>query len=524
MHRVAPNISPGPSEAREGPAASATLRRLMRLQLVSIARLGLVLLLALAIGACTTNTITNERDLVFLSTDDEVRVGREAADQVAAEMGLVDAPEISAFVAAVGQRVAVAAPVEGYDYSFQIVDRVEPNAFALPGGYVFLSRGLLVLSNDENELATVLAHEIVHVAARHHAQRRARATGVGLLALPGLLVGGLVGGTLGSIVSAPFAVAGVGAIASYSRGQELEADEYGQRLAGLAGYDPAGLSVFLASLERDEALRAGSVRRTSWFDSHPVTLRRVDDAAKRAPALEPTQPRTLSRRAYLERLDGLLVGDNPAEGIFDGQRFLHPDLDFTIVFPEGWKTANTPRSVGAYPEDGRAQIALELEGRSDGPREAANAFLWDLRQETRVDVARMDRVEIAGRDAVRGQFVVATRRGSVAVDATWIAHAGSIYRLTGVVPEGYGAEDRRIFGAVGQSFSALGTEQRAGIRESRLRVRQAYAGESLDELSRRTGNLWSLQETAVANGVSVDAPLSAGQSIKVAIQQPYQPH
>ncbi len=194
------------------------------------------------------------------------------------------------------------------------------------------------------------------------------------------------------------------------------------------------------------------------------------------------------------------------------------------MFPEGWKTANTPRTVGAYPEDGRAQIALELDGRRDGPREAANAFLADLRLVTRGVVARMDRVEIAGRDAVRGQFVVATRRGSVAVDATWIAHAGSIYRLTGIVSERYGAEDRRIFGAVGQSFAALGSERRAGIRESRLRIRQALAGESLAELSRRTGNRWSLEETAVANGVPADARLSAGQSIKVAIEQPYQPH
>ena len=108
-------------------------------------------------------------------------------------------------------------------------------------------------------------------------------------------------------------------------------------------------------------------------------------------------------------------------------------------------------------------------------------------------------------------------------DASWIAHAGSIYRLTGIVSEGYGAEDRRIFGAVGQSFAALSTVQRAGIRESRLRVRQAHAGESLADLSRRTGNRWSLEETAIANGVPADAALSAGQSIKVAIQQPYQP-
>ncbi|MBW2267186.1 MAG: M48 family metalloprotease [Deltaproteobacteria bacterium] len=489
--------------------------------LVSITQFGLVLLLAQAIGACIVNPITQRRDVVFVSTEDEVRVGGEAAEQVAEAMGLVDDPRLTALVSGVGQRVAAAAPDPGYAYRFQIVDRVEPNAFALPGGHVFVSRGLLSLTNDEDELANVLAHEIVHIAARHHAQRQARAVGVGLLALPGLVVGGLVGGPLGDIVSAPFALAGGGAIASYSRGQELEADEYGQRLAGQVGYNPAALPAFLRSLERDEHLREESSRQPSWFDSHPATPRRIDDALARVAALAPAQPRTGSRRDYLERLEGLLVGDNPAEGVFDGQRFLHPDLDFTIVFPDGWTTANTRQLVGAFPEDGRAHVALQPQGQSGDPREAANAFLADLSEETRVDVARLDVVEIAGRDAVRGQLLVGTRRGSVAVDATWIAHGGSIYRLMGVVPEDYGAEDRRIFGAVGQSFAALGAGQRASIRERRLRLYQARAGESLEALSRRSGNRWSPAETAVANGVPADAPLSAGQWVKLAIEQPY---
>ena len=495
----------------------------MRRYFGPIARFGLVLLLAQTLGACIVNPITQKRDVVFLSTEDEVRVGREAAEQVAAAMGFVDDPRMTALVSEVGQRVAAVAPDLGYAYSFRIVDGVEPNAFALPGGHIYVSRGLLSLTNDEDELANVLAHEIVHIAARHHAQRQARSTGMGLLTLPGLVVGGLVGGPLGDIVGVPFALAGAGAVARYSRSQELEADEYGQRLAGQAGYDPAALPVFLRSLERDERQREGSPRQSSWFDSHPATPRRVDEALARAPALAPARPRKGSRQNYLERLEGLLVGDNPSAGVFDGQRFLHPDLDFTIVFPDGWKTANTPRSVGAVLEDRRAQIVLEPQDEGDDPREAANAFLADLSAQTRVDVADMDVVEIAGRDAVRSQLLVATRRGTVAVDVTWIAHGGSIYRLTGMVLEDYGAEDRRTFGAVAHSFTTLDAGQRAGIREWRLRLRQAGAGESLAVLSRRSGNRWSLEETAVANGVPADAPLSAGQWIKLALEQPYRP-
>lgn len=478
----------------------------------------------LALGGCITNPVTQKRDVVLLSTEAEVEAGSEAAEEVAAVMGIVADPKLTAFVAGVGERVAAQAPEQGFAYSFLVVDLVEPNAFALPGGHIYVSRGLLALSNDEDELANVLGHEIVHVAARHHAQRQARAAGVGLLALPGLLVGGIVGGPVGRLVSAPFAIAGGGAIASYSRGQELEADEYGQRLVGQAGYDPAGLSTFLGALELDEQLRGGDEREPSWFDSHPATPRRAAEAGKRAPGLAPAQQRPTDRAAYLRRLDGLLVGDNPAEGVFDGQRFLHPDLGFTVVFPEGWKTANTRSAVGAYPEDGSAQVALEHQARGDDPREAANAFLADLRTQARVDVAGLDLVKIANRDAVRGQLLVANRKGQVAVDVTWIAHGGMIYRIMGVVPSGYGSEHRRIFGEVGQSFRSLGSGERSSIRELRLRVHQARAGESLSELSRRTGNGWSVEQTAVVNGLAPDTLLSSGQQVKVAIAQPYRPH
>jgi predicted Zn-dependent protease len=479
------------------------------------------LVFALAGSGCVTNPLTQQRDVVFLSTEDEIKAGAEAAEQVAAHMGLVDDAATTALVAEVGERVSAVAPTQGYDYSFQIVDRVEPNAFALPGGHIYVSRGLLALTNDEDELANVLAHEIVHVSGRHHAQRQARATGVGLLALPGLLVGGLLGGPLGTIVSAPFAIAGVGAIASYSRGQELESDQFGQRLAAQAGYDPAALAAFLVSLQRDELLRSDEARQPSWFDSHPATPRRVDEARERALALPPSQPRPASRHAYLERIEGLLVGDNPTEGVFDGQRFLHPDMNFTLVFPEGWKTANSRTAVGAFVENGHDQIILELQEGSAVPREAANEFLAELSKQTRVDVARMDALDLRGRNAVRGQLLVATKKGQVAVDATWISHAGSIFRLIGVAPKEYSAEHRRIFGEVGQSFDALSDRQRDSIRETRLRLRQARAGENLTQLSLRTGNRWSLEETAVINGVRAEAPLASGRWIKVAIQEPY---
>ena len=485
---------------------------------------GLVLVLASAAVGCVTNPVTRKTDVVFVSEEDEVRLGNEAAAQVAEEIGIVSAPRLAATVAQVGRRVAAAAPERSHGYEFEVVDLVEPNAFALPGGHVYVSRGLLAIANDEDELANVLAHEVIHVAARHHAQRQARATAVGLLTLPGLLVGGAIGGPLGKAVSAPFAVAGVGAIARYNRAQELEADDYGQRISAEAGYDPGALASFLATLERENRLGIEDAREPSWFDSHPSTPRRASEAAQRARTLTVvgTGPAG-DRDAFVRRLDGLLVGDDPAGGVFDGRRFLHPDLDFTVVFPEGWKTANTRRAVGAFDTHGNAQVVLQYQEKSNDAREAANGFLAETAKHVRLDVARMDAIDLNGRPAVHALVVARARRGDVTLDLTWVVHGGSVYLVSGTVRSGYSDVHRATFAAVARSFVPLSSAQRASIRETRLRLRTARAGESLADFGRRTGSAWGAEETAVANGISGSVTLRDGQLLKVAIPQPYRP-
>jgi predicted Zn-dependent protease len=479
------------------------------------------LILFLACGvACAVNPVTHRRDVVLVSDEQEVEAGNEAAEQIPAVMGIVEDSRLAGYVSQVGERVAARAPERPLTYSFQIVDLPEPNAFALPGGHVYVSRGILALANDEDELANVIAHEVIHVAARHHAQRQARAAGVGLLALPGLLAGAILPGALGAVVSAPFAVAGAGAIASYSRDQELEADEFGQKISAEAGYDPKALGVFLDELARATKLLTGEEAQLSWFDSHPSTPRRANDATRRAKDLvvAPGTPIVQGREGYLRRVEGLMVGENPAEGVFEDQRFLHPDMRFTLVFPDEWETMNTRSAVGAVSPGRDAQLVLQLDGKGADPRERASEFFTELRQQARVDVARLDSLEINGLRAVRGQAVVDR---SVTLDLTWIAYRDDVYLLAGVVPRGYNDGHRTLFGKTGQSFRPITSAERERITARRLRLREAEAGESLEAFGRRVGNVWSPEETAVANGLAHGATLSAGQLLKVAITEPY---
>lgn len=514
---------PAPSEAQEDPAASAASPLSAKLPAVHARRLLFGLVAIAAATACVLNPVTQKPDVVLVTEEQEVELGNEAAEQVDAQMGIVDDAPLTAYVAAVGERVARQAPQRPVDYVFQVVDLEDPNAFALPGGHVYVSRGLLAIANDEDELANVLAHEIVHVAARHHAQRQARATGVGLLALPALLAGALIGGPVGGVLSAPFALAGAGVIASYSRDQELEADDFGQRMAASAGYDPEALPRFLEVLERDSRLENEGEEHTSWLDSHPSTPRRASDARRRAAdiSFEPGTPVAPGRDGFLHEIEGILVGVNPAEGVFEDQRFLHPDLGFTLVFPDGWKTVNTRAAVGAISPDRDAQIVLRLDGKGDDPREAASAFFDEARKHGRIDVARLDSLTINGLQAVRGQAVTSGRGGPVTLDLTWIAQRGNIFLLAGMVPGGYSDAHRATIGETVESFRPITGEERSRIRELRLRLHEARGGESLEAFGRRVGNAWSPEQTAVANGIAPGASLAEGQLLKVAIREPY---
>jgi predicted Zn-dependent protease len=445
------------------------------------------------------SAVPPERTVLSTVHVDE-KVGEKVSDEVAAEIGIVHDPELDAYLEAVGRRLTRHAPGYRFTYTFAVIDQDTPNAFALPGGYVFVSRGLLALANSEDELANVLAHEIIHVARRHAAARQ-----LSLRDVPGF-----------------FQWLQVRDIASYSRRQEAEADRLGQGLAALAGYDPAAMATFLRSLDFTERLHFGSPRIPSFLDTHPATSGRNAAAAERAHRIAWQRREGISpeRDDYLARIEGIVVGSSAAEGVFRGSRFLHPDLGFTLRFPEGWETRNTRRAVGATSPGRDAQVFLEHAGEGSDPEKEARRQLEELEgQGLRVET--MERVKLAGGPAVRvtGR---SRRLGGSHVVVTWIAQRGSVYRLTGV-SSGPGSSDEALFLNVARSFRPLSRELLAEVSETRLRIAAARPGESVGELTRRTGNAWDVQRTAVMNEIFATEPLESGQSIKIAIREPYRP-
>jgi predicted Zn-dependent protease len=461
------------------------------------------LLLAVpAVGCGGGGPPRKQREVILSSEAVDEKVGEEASRDVVSQLGVVDDPAINAYLNQVGGRLARQAPLGRFQYHFAIVDQDAPNAFALPGGYIYVSRGLLILTNSEDELANVIGHEIVHVAARHAAARQAVIRGI-----PG-----------------PFQFFAQGHIAGYSRNQEREADRLGQGLAGVAGFDPEGMATFLKDLEFTERLRLGTSRLPGFFDTHPATTERVAAAAGRARMVswQRSPGVAADRAAYLSRLEGLVVGMSAAEGVFQGQRFVHPDLDFTMRFPDGWETSNTHVAVGAVSPKRDAQIVLEGQGPGDDPEEAATAFLArDEHQNFAIDSAAP--LEIGSYPAFRVMGKAPTPYGWLPIAITWIARDGMIFRFTGLTAPGAFERFESSYRNVVRSFRPLPPAQRNSVRETRLRVAPAREGESIAGLSERTGNEWDIQTTAVINDIFANEPLEAGQLIKIAVSRPYAP-
>lgn len=457
---------------------------------------------------------------VPLTTEREIALGRSAAQQVETEMGLVRDPELVAYVRALGARLAALSPRKDLGYDFNVVDMAEANAFALPGGHIYVSRGLLAISNSEDELANVIGHEIGHVAARHHARQQERQQQVGVAAILGTLAAAALGGAeAAQSVGQLGQIAGAGYLAAHSRDQEREADEIGQALSASAGWNPSGMAEFLATLERETTLALGKKRQPSFLDTHPATPERVESAWARARTLAraPAKPVARDRAAFLAKLDGLLVDEDPAGGIFDGAVFRQPELDFQIRFPADWQTANSPTAVGAVAPDQSALIQLGLAGEGSDPRAAAQRDLG--KQEAKV--VRHGAVSIGALRGYQARLSQTSSQGKVGALFTWIAHGGRIYRVECLAAEARFARFAPTCESTTGSFRPLEADERRRIQAHVLRIATARSGEGLSAVAERTGNVWSPERTAVVNGMAgVSAPLPGGR-LKIAVAVPY---
>ena len=445
------------------------------------------------------------------------QVGAAYSRMVAEEMGIVEDRALQEYVSMIGHQMADAAPDRQFEYRFQVVDDEAPNAFALPGGYVYVTRGILALTNSQDELANVLGHEIGHVEERHSARQQAAGTLPGILAMPGDAVGAVISPRLGNVLASPFRQAGAAYLASYGRDQERDADRWAQEIAARVGYDPRGMSLLLEGLEREEILRTGEQRSPGFLDSHPPTPERAEATARRATTL--TWARTAETEtypgAYLRRLNGMVIGRDPAKGVFRGRRFMHPVLNCSAEIPEGWTPAYVQWAFGAISPERDALLVAQRPVTGTDPGAAAHSFMTQL-EDVQPEILRSEPIRIGDLPGYGVTARLGRGRDAVDLELIWISYEERLYQVIGLTAAGQDA-DLDAIRATAQSFRPLTDSERNSIPVTRLRLVEARAGESLADLGVRSGNAWSVRETAVMNGIAAGAPLDDGRVVKIAV-------
>lgn len=470
------------------------------------------------VAACTPvrNPATGETQYTSLSPAEEAAIGRKEHPRVLAEFGgAYEDPALQAYVERVGGRVAAVSELKDQSFTFTVLDSDVVNAFALPGGYVYVSRGLLALADNEAELAGVLGHEIGHVTARHTAQRYDKAMLGQLGSLGATILGGVLLGEGGAQMGQQLGSLGATAyVQGFSREQELQADQLGVRYMSRAGYDPEAMVSFLDAMGSYGALNRRLSGRTeetpSWLASHPRTPERVRDAARAAESgagngrLDPAD--------YLQAIDGMVFGDSPAQGFVRGNVFIHPDLDLRFAAPAGFELTNTPEAVLGKGADGRL---LRFDSAAAGTDDPA-AYItgqWAGKLQPR----DLRRLEASGRPAASA--IAPVKVGGKPAKALLAAVArsgGGMYRFA-FVSRSLSA-DRASFEETVRGLRPLTAAERADARPLRIRLYTVRAGETIDGLARRmavekAGREWLV----LLNGLQ-DGRLEPGRRIKLVVR------
>jgi predicted Zn-dependent protease len=438
--------------------------------------------------ACATNPVTGDRQLALISEAQELEIGRSTAAEVRQSIGLVDDRELQSYVQRVGATLASTSHRPALPWTFGVVDDPTPNAFALPGGYIFLTRGMMNLMNSEAELAAVLGHEIGHVTARHSVTAISRQQ----LAQLGLGLGGVL-----FPATQPFGQA-IGAgldllFLKHGRDAERQADELGFDYALAHDFAVREMVDVFTALQR-----AGDEQRSplpSWLSTHPAPAERIELVKQRIAVL-PAQQRgsRVANDDYLEQLDGLVFGQNPRQGFFRDGVFYHPDLRFSFDMPAEWQTQNLTTAVIGVSPNRDAAVQLTLAGTGD-PARAAQAFF----SQGPVQILNSTRRPINGVPALVTVFDAATGQGVVRGVVSHFAYGGRTYQLLGYTTQSRFDAYDQLFERVIGSFRAVTDRAILDVRPPRVDIVRINETMTLREFSRRYNSSIPMAELALIN-------------------------
>ena len=453
--------------------------------------------------ACAVNPATGQRQFMLISESEEIEMGREADGPITESFGLYESEALRAMVTNLGNEMASRSERPTLPWSFKLVDDPMVNAFALPGGFIFITRGIMASLNSEAELAGVIGHEIGHVTARHSASQMSRQQFQQI----GLGVGSILSSDVASV--AGVLSAGLGLLnLSYSRGDESQSDELGVRYMTRAGYDPNALVGVFQTL----ALAGGGGGSVpGWATTHPDPVNREEDIRGIIAASGQDYSEYIRRgEEYLESLDGMTFGQDPREGFFDEETFYHPDMAFALDFPPGWTTVNQKSQVGAISADEAALVVLTVEA---GETDAERALSTFLRQDD-VRGSGSRRTSVNGRPGWEASFTADAEGGGLRGAVLFVEHGGAVFRLLGYAAASrWGSHQGTVLGTL-ESFRPVSDPDILGVEPARIEIVQLPSRMTLRQFIDRYPSSVSDEQIAMINRRTLDESIAGGARLK----------
>ncbi len=470
------------------------------------------LLAALAVANCAQNPVTGSPNLVLVSESQEIAIGRREDANVRKQYDVYDNPALQQYVNEIGQRLARASHRPGIEYRFLVVDSPEVNAFALPGGYIYITRGILAYMGSEAELAAVLGHELGHVTARHSVQQLTAATAANIGASILQIFVPETRGVLGDNV---INLLGGVLLSGYGREHELEADRLGAEYLARTAYDPQAMVKVVGVLKNQELFDAEVAKAEGrqprayhgLFASHPDNDTRLQQVVGEAARYKQAEIRT-AREEFLRRADRMIFGDSPKQGITRDNVFYHAEFGLALRFPSGWRVKNQPQNVVATSPGGEAFIDL----RSGGPAQGHPEDI--LRKRVNLGSgSRVTRTSVNGLTAAVADTTIGGRPTRVA--CVFLAKAAFLIGAQARTSAAFNQHQGEIESSI-MSFHAITEKERALAQPLRLRVINAQPGLTFAELARRSPlGRFAEGHLRVINGLYPSGEPVAGQALKI---------
>ena len=477
----------------------------------------------LAVAGCSTTASDGRRSLASGSINDDIKLGKKAHPQILSQYGgAYYDPDLTAYIDGIGQKLVAVSEYADIPFTFTVLDTDVVNAFALPGGYVYVSRGLLALAEDEAEIAGVIGHEIGHVTSRHGAERQGTAAIGQGLAIGAQILGGIffgqAGAQLGQVAGQ---VGAAGFLGQYSQSQEFESDKLGVRYLARAGYDTEAMGDFLEALQTNGQLQAKIAGKSAssggidhFFASHPYTPDRVTRARSRSQ--ERSEGNNVrNRERFLNAVDGMIFGQSPDQGYVLGQRFAHPNLRFEFEAPDGYQLVNGTTKVRANAKGRQMQFDLDSSG-----------FRGDLRQyksDSWVDMAKLDNLERLrlphGYDGAIGFGNIENDRQTIQGGFAIVrAPDDNIYRfamLSGKMTR----QLERDLEDTAESLRLLSKSDVRKLKPQRVEVVTVRRGDTIDSLAERMDVENNPRDYFITmNGLDRGRELRTGDQVKIVVR------